>query len=487
MIKVLTAEKMRECENAVMKNGVTEDELIERAAGALFDRAVEILKKGERTAVVVGGGNNGSDGMSLALLLHEKGYPVTVYPVADNYNECARLRYQKCEKQGIMSKNTSIMSDILLDKFALVVDAMLGIGANKPLSGAFLQAAEAINNSGVYVLAVDISSGLFADTGEAHGIAVRADETITFSAAKLGHVIGEGKNYTGKLTVCDIGITCENAHMFITESVDALLPRRLPVTHKGTYGKVKIIAGSAAMPGAAMLALCSAAAAHLGGAGLVTLCVPDSMRQVFQSRVIETMLCFLPDENGDILFDENSLEKITDTADTIVIGPGLGKNPQIRKIVDYLVSNFSGNLIIDADGLNALAQDIQILKNHAGNIILTPHIGEFMRLAATDTTSHHEQIQLAKELAKKYDITVVLKSAVTAITDGYDIFFNTTGTPAMSKGGSGDVLTGLIAAYLTVLPPIKAAIAACHNLGIRGEQAEKIYGEEAVLARHLIK
>lgn len=302
------------------------------------------------------------------------------------------------------------------------------------------------------------------------------------------------------------------------DKIDAAIPKRNRFSHKGNYANIRIIGGSKHMPGAPFLSACSAAYAQnfldkssvdssssqtvkinqnalylhaaaitslRSGAGLVRLCVPSSLMFAYQARAQEEMLFSMPDKEGLIIFDKDTLDKIINEADSIVIGMGMGDNPELPKIIEYLCNNFLGTLIIDADGLNAISKDKRVIINHKCSLILTPHIGEFLRLNNQEKESDEELAFSALDFALKYDCVVVLKSAYSYITDGVKIYKNITGSAAMAKGGSGDVLAGIIAAFSSYMTPIKACISACYYFGKRGEEAEKMFGSESVLASDL--
>lgn len=276
----------------------------------------------------------------------------------------------------------------------------------------------------------------------------------------------------------------------VLTGIDAQIPPRDKASHKGDYCAVRVIGGSSTMIGAPLMAYESARAALKNGAGTVKLCVPYSLRAAYQARVKEEMLLFLPDEEGAVRFDAPSLDTVIKGADAVVLGMGMGTNPQIINIIVYLCKNFEGTLIIDADGLNALSRDLCAMQNHKCKLILTPHIGEFNRLDPIPSAQadHKKPVpvdqyaQRALDFALKTDCVLVLKSHETIITDGIRIFKNVTGTPAMAKGGTGDVLAGMIAAFSSYMTPLSAAKAACYLLGKNGELAENRLGSEGVLA-----
>lgn len=471
---------IRVAEEKAMTSGVTEDELIDKAATELAEAVKARAAKTDKILFVTGGGNNGSDGLTAAEKLRASGYDVAVMPVGERRNVGNEARLIKIKSSGV-----TFADKIKAGSYAVVIDCVFGIGLSRAPEGAYARAINEINASGAYVIAADVPSGLDADCGYAYSPCVKADLTVTFTAVKAGLILGEGRNYAGEIEVAKVGIYADSVGRILADS-DAILPKRLPVSHKGTFGRVRVIGGSETMPGAPLMCFEAAVAASRSGAGLVTLCAPGSEKAAFQSRVTETMLDFLPSENGKLAFDPLALEKATEGANAVVVGPGMGKSDEIRKIVVWLIENFSGVLVIDADGLNALAENPSVLLGKKGKVILTPHVAEFKRLCPAFDIEK-PSVETITDFARRYGAALAVKSATTVITDGNEAFFNLTGTPALAKGGSGDVLGGMTAAFACVLPPIAALKAACFHFGKAGERAAKRLGSvTSVLAGDVI-
>lgn len=344
------------------------------------------------------------------------------------------------------------------------------------------RAAKVLNDCvGCVKIALLSPFGLNPDTGIAAKIAVKADKTLCFSAASPGLILSEGLDYSGEITACgELSITVLG---YMTDENYAALPPRKRVSHKGTYGKIAIIGGSDTMPGAPLMAYGSAVAASVSGAGLVRLCVGEDEKCAYKSRVLEQTLCFFSEKDGYVCFDQSKLREIIAFADVIVLGPGMGNNPFLPEIIDFLCKNYKKTLILDADALNSVAKNPGVISGHACRLILTPHIGEFARLAPKIKPYDIKKI---KAYARKNKCVLALKSACTVITDGKTVFFNTSGTPALAKGGSGDVLSGIIAAYSAVCSPLEAAAKACCRFGKTAEKVASVTGEEALLARNVI-
>lgn len=483
MMPVCTVKEMKAAEAAAAAYGLNEDILIENAAAALKEAVLSLTEPRDKICVLCGGGNNGADGLSLARMLHLAARKVEIVCVTQTYNAAAQSRREACRRLGVPERSAESFA---ADEYALIVDAMLGTGCTRPLSGVMREIAEKCNRSDVFVLGADIPSGLNADTGETD-LAVLCSETLTFGAVKAGQIVCEGRNWCGNLVLADIGIRPEGKIKAVTGD-DLPLLRRKPVSHKYNYGRVRIIAGSPEMIGASLLAHESAAAALKSGAGLATLCVPESLRAAYQARVKAETLCFLPDRDGKIVFNASTLDKLFVKTGAVLIGPGMGQNDDLLRIIEYAKDAFAGTLVIDADGLNALAEHMDVLRAHKANVILTPHMGEFERLCRGQFSDDVFMTvpEKVRALAERYGVVIAAKSATTVISDGAEIYLNTTGTPALAKGGSGDVLGGMIAAFACRYDPLAATLRACYHFGKCAETAEKLYGAESLTAEHIL-
>lgn len=454
---------MKAAENEIMRS-VGEDELIARAAACLARETEKHAAPGSPVAVVAGTGNNGCDGLECALLLLSRGYrDITVFLSERKPNAGVVKRTAELKARG-----ARFGVDFCQKKYAVVLDCLFGTGLSRAPSGGDAALIESMNESGAVVISADVPSGLNAADGSVPGACVNAAVTVSFGGVKCGLVLGEGRNHVGEIVAADIGVAVPPLGRIADES-DGVLPPRKPVSHKGNYGKVAVVGGSDVMPGAPLMCFESAVAASRCGAGLTTLCAPSSLRAAYQSRVKETMLHFLPDENGKIAFSEGDVRSIFDR-DAIAIGCGAGRGEGLRRTVEYLLHNYTGTLVADADALNVIAEDPAVMLGHKCKLVLTPHVVEFSRLCGEDAPHFPERIL---EFARRYDCTVAVKSATTVISDGSETVFNLTGTPALSKGGSGDVLGGMVAALCCVLPPFRATVAACYHFGLAGERAVK--------------
>ena len=474
-------ESIRRAERAA-KEKVSEDELIERAAGRLCEIAMRVPFS--RAVILAGGGNNGSDALSLAHLLMERAFETVVYVVGDKRNGFVNKRIVALGESGADIVCPESADDVEISAADLVIDGLLGIGCNREVTGIMRDIVNKVNESGAYVISVDVPTGLDSDTGRSRGAAIRANETVTFIGLKQGFFLADGKNHTGRIALCDIGVPIGAPDVLIAEAEDVGMPARLPVSNKGTYGSVKVIAGSPTMMGASLLAHESAQASLRGGAGYAVLCVPSSLASVYQTRVKEEMLFFMPDDGGMTAYDEAALDAVMKKASAIVLGPGMGRNPDLIKMISYISADFDGTFVIDGDGLNALATDLGAVEGHKCKLILTPHVAEFARLTRDDGALPDTDRTAA--LAEKLKAVVVMKNATTVISDGVRTFVNITGSPAMAKAGSGDVLSGLVAALSVTFDPLKAAVTACYYFGKAGERAASERGEWSVLASDVI-
>lgn len=469
MERILSVEQMRQADDYTINTlGFSRQELVNRAGAAV---AEEIKKrfKGGRVLVCIGKGNNGADGRVVAEILSKT--------------------------HGFTVASVSVFNGIfkLFDrKFDIIVDCVFGTGLNRPVEGKLLTAINKINESGAYVVSCDIASGLSGDTGLALGAAVKANLTVAIQEYKLGHFLNDGPDYSGEVVVKDIGISIwgdDYVKRFNGADVEKFFPERKRNTNKGDYGKVAIVGGSKTYPGSAILAE-NALAAFKIGAGYSTLVIPESIFNAVALVHPECTVKVLPcDGNADGLkFDETTFEKLL-KCDAVAFGPGAGVTEEVYAALAYLLKNYRGKLIIDADGLNTLAKyGVSALEGHSAEVILTPHVKEFSRLTGKTVTEIAENgLSLARDFAKKYCVTLVLKSAATVITDGEEVYLNTTGTPAMAKAGSGDVLTGIIAGFATKkADALDLAAAACYLFGAAGEIAARKQNENSVTATDVI-
>jgi len=462
---IVTAEQMRELDRlTIQKHGVPSLTLMERAgeaiAQAILERFARNAKKG--VLVVAGKGNNGGDGLVVARLLKKKRIPTEVALLArrDELSSDASHNLRAYLKHK--GKVTEIGADGLellsqrISKNALIVDAILGTGMKNEVRGLFAGTITMINTAGLPVVAVDIPSGLDSDRGTPLGVAIRAEMTVALGFPKLGEVTYPGLDYVGNLVVADIGINAQAAaevapklELLEREMIRCLVPRREPDTHKGTYGHVLVVAGSRGKTGAAILAC---RAAMRTGAGLATLAAPRSLNSIFAGSLVEVMTEPLRDNGAEEIepLSDNDWRALLERKNALLFGPGIGVNDTTRNTLRWLLRNLPIPWVIDADGLNNLAIEMDRLRHAKTPPVLTPHPGEMARLTGKKNSDvNADRVGIARSFAIENHCHLVLKGARTVIaTAGGKIFINPTGNPGMASGGMGDVLAGILAALL---------------------------------------
>jgi NAD(P)H-hydrate epimerase len=455
-------------------------------------------------AIICGGGNNGGDGYVIARHLDSMGYDVDVLLLVpasaikgDAWTNLEILRRLRPTLIDLMETFSVISADALnetLSYYDIYVDALLGTGLENEIFGHYREVVQYLNEARGLKIAVDIPSGVDANTGRPLGLAFRADHTITFGMAKNGLFLEPGRSLSGEVTVADIGILPETAdevgiqgELLTEEGLRKLGYPRPADAHKSQFGHVGIIAGSEDMAGAAALAT---GGALVSGAGLTSVATRPSVRPIVLSHHPEAMVQgFLP-ETGPLDDDARArLLTFVENKSVIAIGPGIGQEEAIAEILELLLTQGRSPVVIDADGLNVLAGRLDLLENALCPVILTPHPGEMARLTNADPeTGLKDPVSWASWLSEGTGSFVVLKTATTVIAapDGrYAI--NSTGNPGMATGGSGDVLTGLLAGLLgTGMTPWDAAISAVFAHGLAGDLAAASVGQRSLLAGHLL-
>ena len=504
-MKVVTADEMRSIDRRTIDEyGISSAVLMERAGLAVAERIRGLFER-RKVIVIAGGGNNGGDGIVAARNLFNWGRNVRVLLLSreKKLSQDCRTQYTTARKLKVpLEFRTDIRGADLHS--ALVVDAIFGTGINKEVKPPVSGIISFLNRSGVPVLSVDIPSGISADNGRVMGEAVRADYTVTFGLPKIGHLLYPGAEHAGRLFVEDIGfpeglLTSESLHIQTAEKDDAavLVPARPADSHKGDYGHVLVIAGSRGRTGAALM---TAKACMRSGAGLVTMGVPETLAGVFQSRVTEEMILPLPDNgDGSLSFDAAGeiLRFVSEKADVLAIGPGIGISADNTRIMRELITNSAAPAVIDADGINSIKGDAGILRKAKSPVILTPHVGEMARLLKEDggdesaerTTIERERVALSLSFSEKNGVYLVLKGAPTLVAEpGGRLFINTTGNPGMATAGSGDVLTGMIAAFLGQQSnPLDACVLGAYLHGLAGDLAASAKGMHSMIATDIIE
>ena len=482
-MRIATAEQMRTLDRrAIEERGVPSLELMERAANALAEAAIDTAANAPGRAVCFcGPGNNGGDGVACARLLLEAGFEVRCILVGQREKLTCDTRAMEARLAaagGVLEPFTPDDPDFAAWclKADVMVDAIFGIGLNTEVRGDALTAVHMMNTCDIPVVSADIPSGVEADTGRVLGEAVRAARTVTFTLPKAGHYVGKGGLCTGVLTVADIGIPRdlvdgEDYPVQTVEGADVRLPVRPRDAHKGDFGKVYLLGGSVGYTGAPYLA---AASAVRTGCGLVSLGVPELIWPVEAAKCVSAMPFPLP-EKGGMLSEKalpQPLEKLSG-CDVLALGPGLGRSERAARLVWELLKT-EKPVVLDADGINALSGHIDILDARRGRVtILTPHDVEFTRIGGD--LKRGDRVGAARDFAVSHGCVLVLKGhrTITATPEG-SVLVNTTGGSGLAKGGSGDVLTGVIASLLAQgAGAVQAAAAGVWLHGRAGDLAEQ--------------
>jgi NAD(P)H-hydrate epimerase len=481
---------------AIDELGIDSEELMARAGGHVADAAAQLLPGGGggRVAVFCGSGNNGGDGVAAAARLLSRGVQARVFIVTPREKMTSDTRSMEARLREAGGRVEDFGDGGEAGRYArsceVIIDAMFGVGMRETLSGDAAAAAELINAAGARVVSADIPSGVNADTGEDGGAAVNADITVTFTLPKPGHYLSPGCLRCGEIRVRDIGVPRDivagaPSKVFAVFEDDITLPRRERDTHKGDYGRDAIFAGSVGYTGAPLLA---ARAATRMGAGLVHVGVPRTVYGIVAAGCEGEMAFPLPCGPDGGLADTAAdiAARRAATCDAILAGPGLGVSENAKKLVFELITRSRSPLILDADGINALEGHTDILNRAACPVILTPHAGEFRRICPTSGAGG--AIGAAVGFAEKYGCILALKGyrTITAMPDG-GAYINTTGGPALAKGGSGDVLAGMILALAGQKFPLKDAVLAAVCLhGAAGDMCAAERGEYGVTVGDLI-
>lgn len=506
-MKVATAEQMQALDRKTIETygipGVVLMENAGRGATEAITHAFPDIPE-RKVAVIAGKGNNGGDGFVIARYLLNRGVSVKVFLLADprslrgdaeiNFQVFLRMKgevlpipsfkdYQKIKKE--------------LEKFDLLIDAIFGTGLDAEIRGYYREVIDHLNTLHKPVVAVDIPSGLDANTGKPLGTALRASLTVTFGLPKLGLLIPPGLDYVGELKIIDISvperlIDEEKIQIHLVEGKEIrswLAIPRCRDTHKGDYGHLLVLAGSVGKTGAAAMA-CQAALRV--GAGLVTLGIPESLNAIMEVKLTEAMTEPLPETPKQTLSLKafNSILRLCENKDALVIGPGLGTYKETQQLVLKLIKTVELPIVLDADGLTALATQIKTISSLERPLILTPHPGEMARLlGSTVKQVLEDRIGTSRNFSQTYHVYLVLKGHRSLIaTPQGEIFINPTGNPGMASGGTGDVLTGMIGGLICQgVDSLSSLQAAVYLHGLAGDQVASEKGEKSLIATDLIE
>ncbi len=548
---------MRRSDAHTIQSGTPGRELMMRAAKGVFDIMEEKLEPGIRIGIVCGSGNNAGDGYALALILTDAGADVTIIRTGERFSDDGRYYYDRCIERGIKdivwdkeyasepsrtddTKNTNCTKDTSdLSGYDVIVDCLLGTGyknrsgqrdakgTDKP--DVLMSVIDAVNKcksksdskskirskSDTYVISVDINSGLNGDSGMAgvrgdETMCVISDMTVSVGSYKPGHFLNMAKDVMKDKTNVDIGIGPVSKPYYLIEASDvaSAIPDRYNMSNKGTYGYIALIGGSARYSGAIRLAY-MAGAAMRSGAGVVKVAVPGSLIHDVAPHILESTLFPMPDKDGEMIYDEAKLKELTGNVKAVAFGMGIGVSEETGKILTWLLKNYTGRLIIDADGLNLMSGlDKELIAGASCDVVLTPHIKEFSRLTGLsidkiqerpiaaameyvrgikayteDTCDGDRDRDKEKDKDKDKEIVLLLKGPSTIITDGNDVYITDKGCPGMATAGSGDVLSGILSATVAYIPKLITAVYTGAYIGGRaGELAEEHFGAVSMIA-----
>jgi len=497
----LTSEEMAELDRrAAEEFGVPTALLMENAGRRVAEVVVDAISPGgHRCVVLAGKGSNGGDGLVAARHLAARGWRVEAFLLAreeeltgEPRRNLALAREAGVEVAPVVSMALAGVRERLLGA-DVIIDAIFGTGFRGQPVGLAAQLIEAANAAAAPVVAVDIPSGVDADSGAVRGAAITAEATVTMGWPKVGLLLYPGAACTGRLYVADIGYPAAllerfraGMHVVTADMVREALPPRPADSHKGTYGRVLVLAGSVGFSGAPSLCALGALRA---GAGLVTLAVSEAIYPIVAAREFEAMPHPLPADNGGV--GEGAWERLAalaSDADVLAVGPGLGRRLGVSALVRRLLAESTAPLVLDADALNVLAGADDVLAGSRAEKILTPHPGEMARLLGSATAAVQEdRLRAAREAARRFAAVVVLKGArtVVAAPDG-QAYIVPVGNPAMATGGMGDVLTGAIAALVGQrMPLLAAAWAGAYLHGLAGDLVSERVGPAGILAREV--
>lgn len=501
-MRILTAEETKRAEERANEGGMEFLTMMENA-GSVCARAIANKERDTEAHITVacGQGKNGGDGFVIARKLKENGYRPTILlvsgePMADD----AIVNYDKAKEFDIEIVNLEDNFEHgmgVIEFSDVVIDCIFGTGFHGKPEEKLSRVFEMINVSKARVYSVDVPSGVNTDTGEICSVCIRADFTVAISTLKPAHVLSPAKEICGEIHTANIGIN-DDCFEYVSPSLYTyditnnclILPERPSNSNKGSFGRVLCITGSRNMPGAAVL--CAKAAVR-SGAGLIVSAFPNSAYSSIASHLTSPVLCPLPDNNDGTfsLRASRMLDEQLSKASCVAIGCGIGVNHDTAELVKYVIQNAHCPVVIDADALNCLADFKEILKDVDVPLVLTPHPGEMSRLCGlTVDEILRNKIKVADDFANQYDVTLVLKGSNTVIASNTKraIYINVTGNEGMAKGGSGDVLTGIIASFIAQgIGSSDAASAAVYIHGLCGDLCRSKYSSRGMTPTDMIR
>lgn len=502
MKKIVTPNEMRELDRkAIQLYGIAGETLMENAGRAVYEFLKQTVPDiaDQQFMLFCGKGNNGGDGFVIARYLAEAGIQpqVWVFGQIPDIRHDALLNFNRLVATGLPIHFVNDSNpDLPDDPPDILIDALLGTGAKGDLEGWILKGVECANHwkttHGTMLVAVDIPSGLDGETGYASNNAILADVTITMGLPKKGLVFGKGKKYTGHLTVADIGLpdipVSSDYQLVESADVASLFAPREPDAYKYHFGKVLVIAGSKGMSGAALL---TSRAVLRAGAGMLKTAVPEGIAHVIENGFAEALCCAMPQTQEGSL-SMKALEPLRELmlwCDVMAIGPGISRHPETSELIIELIRTTTKPTIVDADAIIAVSQSADLIRNNETPMIFTPHTGEFAAMAGVSTdTLHRDRLFYLTQTIKKFRKILLLKGSPTLIASpNQPVFVSYTGNPGMATAGSGDVLTGIIAAFLAQgLQPDQAAYAGAFIHGLAGDMAAEELSQLSLNASDLI-
>ena len=505
LTRLVTGQQMARIDRRAIEGGIPGTKLMQAAGEGVFQVLESAAKdlSGCRIVILCGKGNNGGDGFVVGNLANRAGASVTLFLFAKaaHIEGDAAHHLSETIQQGLVVNQVQTKSDLkqisrALSKADFVIDALIGTGLRGSPRRLVAETIEEVNQAVCPVISVDVPSGMNAQEGTCPGPCINASHTVTFALPKLGHFFQPGRSHCGKIHLSDIGISDEDVEaekvgtsLIAPWGAASLLPKRAPDAHKGDCGRIVIIAGSQGLTGAASLA---GQAATKVGAGLVTVGVPESLNDILEIKLTEAMTRPLPEVRKARCLSLRARGQIQDlihSADCVAIGPGLGRHRETEALVRRLLKDVRIPLILDADALNALSGDAGCLKGLEAPTIVTPHPGEFSRLTGVDPDRiSPNPLEETRELAESCGITVVLKGAPTLIAspDG-SVYVNPSGNAGMATGGTGDVLTGLLASLIGQgLDTLGAAQLGTYLHGLAGDLAAEKLGQMGLTASDIV-
>ncbi len=502
-MKVASVDEIRKLDRlAVEKYGIDDILLMENAGNAVYYLISEVMGvKGRRFTVLAGPGNNGGDALVVARKLYSSGGLVDAFIVGnpDKFRGSARKNYEVATRIGLIKGYISDEAGLnklgnYLHKADAVIDGIFGTGLSREVKGVYREVISAINNAGKTVFSIDIPSGVGGNDGKIYGVAVKASYTVTFGLPKIGNLLYPGYAYNGKLLISHISYPqelTEFEEVRVEVNIPPPLPERIEWGHKGTFGKALFVAGARNYYGAPVF---SALSFLKAGGGYSRLAAPESIIPYIAGRANEVVYIPLR-ETSDGSIAKDNLPTLLDVIekygiDVLVVGPGTGLNPETQELVRNLIRDVEKPVIVDGDGLTAIAQSPEYVASRKSPTALTPHPGELSRLTGWKVKEILDRkVDAVKEAASKFNSYVLLKGAHTLIgTPTGEVYINLTGNSGMATAGSGDVLTGTIAAMYGLGYSFKEAVKAGVLIhGLAGDLAASNKGEDGITANDILE